>query len=232
MSDPVTAGAIIKVASTGGSIAKMAVSIATGFSEYKAKKEKEWWESVVSNFQGRSVGETEAEVERRLHDLATRENALKAMSLSWRYLLESVDDSVLPALAAITAEYLALDKLPDAFYRDVCRTLSDLSYLEFMDLKQLCTGLVGILSKLEERGISVQQFSIRRDNESGMIEARAVGGSGAPTTAERMPWVDSYGRLLQMLNSYGIGHPSTGWGGQLLSFLPETLRHLDKMINP
>lgn len=231
MSDPITAGAIFKVASTGSSLAKMALSIATGFKSYKEKKENEWWESVVRNFQAQSIAMSQEEVEHRLHDLATRENALKAMSLSWRYLLESVDDSVLPALASITAEYLAFDKLPDAFYRGVCRTLSDLSHKEFMDLKQLCTGLVGICNTMEATCASLKQISIRPDNQ-GKLEARGVGENGSPTPAQHTPWVDSYGRLLQMLDTYGIGSHSAGWGGSHTSLAPEALRHLDKIVNP
>ena len=232
MSDPITAGAILKVASTGSSVARMVLSIATGFKNYKEKKETEWWESVVRNFQAQSNKLSQEEVESRLHDLAARENALKAMSLSWRYLLESVDDSVLPALACITAEYLASEQLPDAFYRGVCRTLSDLSHKEFVDLQQLCTELVGVCKPMEDNCIALKQICIRRESETGNLEARGVGENGAPTTAQNKPWVESYGRLLKVLETYGIGSSSPAWGGSLTSLTPETLRHLDKIINP
>lgn len=231
MADPVTAGAIVKVASTGFSIAKIARTLREQYIQHLAAKEEEFWQKIVSMYQAREPGVTEAEIEHRLHKLDKRENFLKAIMQSYRSLMESLDDSILPPLATITAEYLALGRAPDGFYRGTCRLLADLSFEEFESLKQIISSAVGALDQIVEGYGAVTEIGIGENLSDGKLKIDAVSLSGKPTTAIFISTVRQYTRLLQLLNVNGLAQNVSVWGGQQARINAQVLRKLDEVLN-
>lgn len=141
--------AFIEAFKTAKSVYSTATFLNAQLEKYKDEKTQEFFNAIIKNFRdgALSMEEFEDMLNRCLNSsLEKRDRLLKLLLFSYRSLLDSVDDRVLPALARLTALYL--EKLSDenllhaqvavdSFYRGSCRLLSDLSGDEFEELKLL-----------------------------------------------------------------------------------------------
>lgn len=231
MPDPITALAAGSKALSIASKAEKGISFARKlYVEYLEKKQQEWWDCVVRMYEGRHIEETKDDIESRLHDLDSRDRALKVISHSHKSLMDAIDDSVLPALAAITAEYIALDRGPDGFYRGVCRTLCDLSFEEFEDLKKLTISVENVIDDLEREYGSIAAIGLKFGGEIEGIKADGISENGKPTSSRTISQVGHFMRLMHLIRSNGLGSEYQLWGGQLIQIRSVDLRHLGRLI--
>ena len=149
-------------------------SLESALVKHEQAKMEEWLEAIMAAYRNgtSSHEEFEREIDDRINgDIKSRDATLKILKQSYRALLDSVDDRILPSLAKLTAMYLekiGADTIHivapvDYFFRRTCRLLMDLSYQDYQFLQRLIIESNQIVS--EEVGFSKEdRFEIQQIN--------------------------------------------------------------------
>lgn len=127
------------------SLFPIAVMLATNryFTDQKRRVDR-WWKAVCERL-GEDPEAVRNEAEARADDPETA----KVIAQSARELLNALDDAVVPALAALTAEYIKERKPADSFFRGFSRVLSEISANQLDILKTFVVNATALLPKEE-----------------------------------------------------------------------------------
>lgn len=223
MSDPVTIASLAKL-KDGIDLVEMLSKL---YHNYRNNKEKEWWEAVGRFYQGRSIGETREDIETRLHNLDSRERALKVILQSYRSLMDSIDDSVLPALAAITANYLSKDKQPDFFFRGICRMLGDMSHGEYVTLKEIVSDA---LQRIEQHSADNEITKIQWWLNTAHDVLRVQLISSDKTDENCRGVFENYERVMYLLYHNNLVERPTIFGGTAFMMHVPIMRNLNAFL--
>lgn len=137
------------IISTGKAAITLGQYMNRKLTEYQDEKGREYFNAILENYRNGSCSAEDFEqiIEEKLQSsIESRDAFIKLLTFSYRSLLDSVDDRVLPALARLTAGYmekLTAGNIPhvtgavDPFFRGMCRTLSDLTGDQYFELQKL-----------------------------------------------------------------------------------------------
>lgn len=117
--------------------------------QYREDKNRDFFNELLRSYRDGACSPEEFEetIDAQISSMKSRDSFMRILSFSYKTLLDSVDDRVIPALARLTAEYMekvsnhddSHFKAPvDAFFRGSCRLLSDITGDEFIELQKLC----------------------------------------------------------------------------------------------
>jgi hypothetical protein len=179
-----------------------------------------WWERMAHAFSGEDL---QGFVRDRLENDPAARNALFE---SLRNLSNALDDSVVPALADLTAEYLREHKPADAFFRGVQRVLSDLTAGEFESLRDLMVAVAAI--PVSKRTITLSQHGDPKLVHYSTSHRREPIGSFGPHTQ----------RIFHLLKVNGLGADFQGGsfgaqpGPKSIALALETIRRLSTLLAP
>lgn len=142
------------------SIAKAVKFVDQTVRDYQFEASQKLVTEVMSNFRNGTMNEKEQEEEfQKLFELPLerRTEVIKIWNLSYKTLLESVDEQMLIALGRLTSVYLEKMTLKrgqevkdtdvhlatalDGFFRSACRLLMDLTFDEYCSLKFLISSI-------------------------------------------------------------------------------------------
>lgn len=114
------------------------------------------WEKIVAN----SASKSEEEIANEINLHADEPYIYETIVQSVQKLLEAADDSVVPSLGVLAAEYLREEKRPDSFFRGLSQLLCDLSNEEFTDFQELIAVFYSapVVSEAIEAHISLKLY--------------------------------------------------------------------------
>jgi hypothetical protein len=168
--------------------------------DWHVRQTEKWWDALSEKL-GPDVRH---EVEQRvLRERVRGEDPVagKVIAASVRTLLEGMDDALVPALAALAAEYLREGKPADDFFRAVARTAADLDRVGLVDLTTVLAQCVGFT----EPGVELETV-FREKDQWVLVQARQEHEDRAPD-ARRSPAfaLDGGPRLIALLKRHGLG---------------------------
>lgn len=206
--DPISTGAVVGALSNTKKAVEVFQKLQNAYENYREGHERQWWNKVLEKYPGSNPEEVAAEVESRFHKLETREGALKAVWHSYKTFMESVDDCVLPALASLTANYLALSKQPDFFFRGVCRILCEVNHREYESLKAI---LLDAVVRLKQYGAPVTKIKWWYDTANDSLKISLL-LPNAPKVETR-PVFENYERVMYLMDHNGLAERPPTVGG-------------------
>jgi hypothetical protein len=127
--------ALVRAAIAGSAVTVLSTAKAW-WNELIDARQEQWWQHVAKNVPPDDLSDI---VEHQIHQDPRKKSAILE---SLRALSQALDDAVIPALAALTAEYLREGKSPDAFFRGTARLLTDISAEELNSLRSFVRALI------------------------------------------------------------------------------------------
>lgn len=188
----------------------------------RSRRLASWWESVVTA-SGSTPEATAERIRARLDEPAVGETILQAV----RRLEDFVDDAAIPALGALTAEYLREDRKPDAFFRGTVRVLSDCDAVDIAALRyvvEVASGRSGSDRALVVFGITIDP------------QARPFMRKGRDSSMNRHAYLDREGldarRVIRLLENNGLADDSPIHGGVAVELSADTIERLARVLAP
>ena len=210
MPDPIT---LTTVAKAGITATKAFRVIREQYDNYLARRYNDWWEKIIQQYQIHAHSESEQDVEQRLHNLGERDSSLRVLSQSTKYLLESIDDSVLPPLAMLTAEYLATDKNPDRFFRGMCRSLSDMDFTDLQGLRTLLSSIFTGSKELGEEVGEITRVKVLRDEQTEKVKATFIFERLQRTHELTLSDITPFDNITSIITRHGLASIPNIFGG-------------------
>jgi len=155
---PVTAGTVISGAATaliagaGAPVVVAAGVLATApiaiealqkyWTNRQQRRLEEFWEKFVHTYQQLGFDAAALEIDATADESGAQESIIEA----FRRVSDAYNDAAVAPLALLTAEYAAIDRRPDRFFRGFGAILSDITIEEYADFRRMLeeTSKVGI----------------------------------------------------------------------------------------
>jgi hypothetical protein len=168
--------------------------------DWHVRQTEKWWDALSAKL---GPGVSHEVEDRVMHERVTGQEPVagKVIAASVRTLLEGLDDALVPALAALAAEYLRERKPADDFFRAVARTLADLDKVGLTDLRSVAEHCVGFTSP----GVELESV-LREKDQWVLVQAREEDEHRAPNARRSPPFVLNGGvKLITLMKRHGMG---------------------------
>lgn len=225
--------ALARAAVAGSAVTLLSTAKAL-WSDWMDARQEQWLRHLIEKV---SPDDLKDIVENQIkHDPRKKSAILESL----RALSQALDDAVIPALAALTAEYIRDDKAADGFFRGITRLLSDISAEELDSLRSLVRALMDADYKgpsLEVHYLPATPGYSGEAPDAVRLKLPGPSENGQPVYEALKARVPHGMRLFHLLKTYNIGRDNPGGfyditsGPQVLRIDMDVVRRLDGLLN-
>lgn len=117
----------------------------------RKRREEQFWKYLRDRADEFSTKETAQQFADRISDLKYREQLHGILFSNWRTLMEAIDESIIPYIAAMTLEYLNSGRPVDRFFKSFSRMLSEMTFADLTAFKSLVLFSIEALKNKQQK---------------------------------------------------------------------------------